>query len=227
MTTLQLRENLCRLFRHSDPTHCVLTAGNTMGLNMVLRGWLRPGDHCLVSSMEHNAVMRPLQDLSAQRVSFDRIPCDESGRLDLSSIPPLVRPNTRLLVMAHGSNVSGAVQDAAAVGRLCRERSIPFVLDAAQTAGHWDIDFDGWGLSALSVPGSSPWTSGMGTMERWPSAWSRSTVSLPAAACTAPPLPTKPWAPFPRGPSGSAPDGLPQRRRSTRRQQPCGLWRKN
>ena len=53
MTALLLREELCRLFRHGDPAHCVLTSGNTMGLNMVLRGWLRPGDHCLVSAMEH------------------------------------------------------------------------------------------------------------------------------------------------------------------------------
>ena len=153
MTTLLLREGLCRLFHHSDPTHCILTSGNTMGLNMILRGWLRPGDHCLVSSMEHNAVMRPLQDLADQGVCFDRIPCDRAGRLDPEAIRPLVRPNTRLLVMAHGSNVGGAIQDAAAVGRVCGEYGIPFALDAAQTAGHWEIDFEAMGLSALSVPG--------------------------------------------------------------------------
>ncbi|MDE6881274.1 MAG: aminotransferase class V-fold PLP-dependent enzyme, partial [Oscillospiraceae bacterium] len=153
MTALLLREGLCRLFHHGEATRCVLTPGNTMGLNMVLRGWLRPGDHCLVSSMEHNAVMRPLQDLAAQGVAFDRIPCAGDGRLDPADIAPLIRPNTRLLVMAHGSNVSGTVQDAAAVGAVCRERGIPFVLDAAQTAGHWEIDFAGWGLAALSVPG--------------------------------------------------------------------------
>ena len=153
MTALLLREGLCRLFHHGEATRCVLTPGNTMGLNMVLRGWLRPGDHCLVSSMEHNAVMRPLQDLAAQGVAFERIPCAGDGRLDPADIAPLIRPNTRLLVMAHGSNVSGAVQDAAAVGAVCREREIPFVLDAAQTAGHWEIDFAGWGLAALSVPG--------------------------------------------------------------------------
>ena len=65
----------------------------------------------------------------------------------------MIRPNTRLLVMAHGSNVSGAVQDAQAVGDVCRRRGVPFVLDAAQTAGHWPIDFEKLGLSALSVPG--------------------------------------------------------------------------
>ena len=153
MTTLMLREGLCRLFHHSDPTHCVLTAGNTMGLNMVLRGWLRPGDHCLVSSVEHNAVMRPLHDLAEQGVTFDRIPCDRNGHLNPADIPALIRPNTRLLVMAHGSNVSGAVQDAMAVGAICHEHGIPFVLDAAQTAGHWPIDFEAMHLSALSVPG--------------------------------------------------------------------------
>ena len=153
MTTLLLREGLCRLFHHGDPTHCVLTPGNTAGLNMVLRGFLKSGDHCLVSSVEHNAVMRPLTDLAAQGVAFDRIPCDRDGRLDPADIPALIRPNTRLVVMAHGSNVSGAVQDAAAVGEICHERGIPFVLDAAQTAGHWPIDFAAMHLSALSVPG--------------------------------------------------------------------------
>lgn len=153
MTALLLREGLCRLFHHGDPTHCVLTSGNTMGLNMVLRGWLRPGDHCLVSAVEHNAVMRPLRDLERSGVAFDRIPCDGAGRLDVDAVHRLLRPNTRLLLMAHGSNVSGAVQDAEAVGAVCREFGVPFALDAAQTAGHWDIDFTGWGLSALSVPG--------------------------------------------------------------------------
>lgn len=153
MTALLLREELCRLFRHSDPTCCVLTSGNTMGLNMILRGWLRPGDHCLVSSMEHNAVMRPLQDLQKNGVDFDRIPCDTQGYMDPEDLRRRIRPNTRLVMLNHASNVGGGVQDAAAVGRICREYGIPFVLDGAQTAGHWKIDFQGWGLSALSVPG--------------------------------------------------------------------------
>lgn len=153
MTALLLRENLCRLFHHSDPTHCVLTSGNTMGLNIILRGWLRPGDHCLVSAMEHNAVMRPLQALAAEGVSFDRVPCDGQGRMDPEDLRRMIRPNTRLVLIAHASNVGGGVQDAAAVGKICRAYGIPFALDAAQTAGHWEIDFDRWGLSALSAPG--------------------------------------------------------------------------
>lgn len=153
MTTLLLREKLCRLFHHSDPTHCVLTSGNTMGLNMILRGWLRPGDHCLVSAVEHNAVMRPLQALAAEGVAFDRLPCDGRGKMDPEDLRRMIRPNTRMVLIAHGSNVGGGVQNAATVGAICRDYGIPFALDAAQTAGHWEIDFDQWGLSALSVPG--------------------------------------------------------------------------
>ena len=149
---LQLREDLCRLFGYGgDSAHCILTPGATWGLNMALQGWLRPGDHCLVSSMEHNAVMRPLSGLAG--VTFDRIPCDADGRLNVGKIGELVRSNTRLVVLAHGSNVSGTLQDAAAVGAICRRRRIPLLLDAAQTAGHVPIDFDGWGLSALAAPG--------------------------------------------------------------------------
>ncbi|MCI5914379.1 MAG: aminotransferase class V-fold PLP-dependent enzyme, partial [Christensenella sp.] len=152
LVTLRLRERLARLFSFPEkPTHVILTPGATAGLNFVLKGFLRPGDHCLVSSMEHNAVMRPL--LQLQGVEFDRIPCDEEGRLDPAAMLPLIRPNTRLCVMAHGSNVCGTVQDAAAVGAICAEHGIAFALDAAQTAGHIPIDFQALHLSALCVPG--------------------------------------------------------------------------
>lgn len=153
LVTLSLRERLCRLFNHPDPTHAVLTPGATAGLNMVIKGLLRPGDHCLVSSMVHNAVMRPLVQLEREGVAFERIPCDAQGRLRLEALPGMIKLNTRLVVMAHGSNVCGTVQDAEAVGKICRERGVPFALDAAQTAGHIEVDFERFGLSALVVPG--------------------------------------------------------------------------
>lgn len=153
LVTLSLRERLCRLFNHPDPTHAILTPGATAGLNMVIKGLLRPGDHCLVSSMEHNAVMRPLVQLEREGVAFERIPCDAQGRLRLEALPGMIKLNTRLVVMAHGSNVCGTVQDAEAVGKICRERGVPFALDAAQTAGHIEVDFERFGLAALVVPG--------------------------------------------------------------------------
>ena len=152
LVTLRLRQRLCALFRFADPAHVILTPGNTWGLNMLLLGALRRGDHVLVSAMEHNAVMRPLTQLAKHGVAFDRIPCDAEGRLQADRIETMLRPNTRLVLLAHASNVSGTVQDAAAVGEICAARGIPFALDAAQTAGHIPLDFTALHLSALSVP---------------------------------------------------------------------------
>lgn len=149
---LTLRERAKRLFNFNEkPTHVIITPGATAGLNFIIKGLLKPNDHVIVSSMEHNAVMRPIMQLNG--VTFDRIPCDGEGRLKLSGIEPLIRANTRLLIMAHGSNVCGTVQEAEAVGRICARHGIPFVLDAAQTAGHYPIDFDRFNLSGLCAPG--------------------------------------------------------------------------
>lgn len=149
LKTLILREQLCGFFHHSDPNHAILTAGNTASLNFVIKGFLQPGDHVLVSSLEHNAVMRPLKQLG---IDFDRVPCDAEGFLDLNAAEALLRPNTKLFVLNHASNVSGTVQDAKSVGTLCKLHNIPLVLDAAQSAGHIPVDFDAFSLSALTVP---------------------------------------------------------------------------
>ena len=153
LVLLNCRERLARLFNFDDPTHVILTPGMTAGMNMVIKGYLHAGDHVIVSSMEHNAVMRPLQQMTEFGVSFDRVPCDSEGRLHIEDALPLFRDNTKLFIMAHGSNVSGTVQDAEAVGRICAAHGIHFVLDAAQTAGHIDVDFSRFRLSALCVPG--------------------------------------------------------------------------
>lgn len=152
LVTLRLRERLKRLFHFPEPvTHVILTPGATWGLNMAIKGFLKSGDHCIVSSMEHNAVMRPL--LQLEGVEYDRIPSDREGLLDPADIEALIRPNTKLLVMAHGSNVCGSVQDARTVGEICAKHGIAFVLDAAQTAGHYGVDFEALRLSALCMPG--------------------------------------------------------------------------
>ena len=149
LKTLILREQLCGFFHHSDPNHAILTAGNTASLNFVIKGFLQSGDHVLVSSLEHNAVMRPLKQLG---IDFDRVPCDAEGFLDLNAAEALLRPNTKLFVLNHASNVSGTVQDAKSVGMLCKLHNIPLVLDAAQSAGHIPVDFEKFSLSALTVP---------------------------------------------------------------------------
>ena len=150
--TLSLREQLKRFFHLSEKaTHVILTPGNTYGLNCLIKGYLHPGDHVIISSMEHNAVMRPL--LLTPEVSFDRVQADGEGFIDPDDIRPLIRPNTKLILMAHGSNVSGSMQDAEAIGAIAAQYGIPFALDGAQTAGHFPVDFAKSQLSALSFPG--------------------------------------------------------------------------
>lgn len=150
LQVLTLRETLCALFHHDSPNRVLLTAGATAALNLAIKGYVKKGDHVLVSAMEHNAVMRPLVQLG---IGFDRIPCDIEGRLQVDKIESLIRENTRLLVLNHASNVSGTVQDAAAVGELCARYGIAFVLDASQSAGHIPIDFRALRLSAMAIPG--------------------------------------------------------------------------
>lgn len=152
LTTLLLREKLKAFFSFPEKsTHVILTPGNTAALNMVIKGLLKPGDHVLVSSMEHNAVMRPL--LQLEGVTFDRLPGNEEGYIDPLDAYKYLRPNTKLCIMAHASNVSGTVQDAKALGEIMEQAGVPFVLDCAQSAGHIPVNFQELKLSGLCVPG--------------------------------------------------------------------------
>ena len=149
---LETREKLCTLFGFDDPTHVIFTPGQTYSLNMVIKGLLKPGDHALVSSLEHNGVMRPLTQLAEHGVSFDRIPQTPDDTLDLDAARAMIRPNTRLMLLTHASNVSGTILPIVEAGAFCRERGIFFAVDAAQTAGHLPIDMTKSNIDALCVP---------------------------------------------------------------------------
>ena len=124
-TVLRTRQQLCRLFHGPDSRCVAFTKNITESLNVLLKGLLRPGDHVLVSAMEHNAVMRPLTQLTRRGVTFDRIPCRPDGTLMTERLPGLLRENTRAVVMLHASNVCGTLLPAAEVGAFCRENGIP------------------------------------------------------------------------------------------------------
>ena len=152
LRVLETREKLCALFGFADPTHVIFTPGQTVSLNMVIKGLLRPGDHVLVSPLEHNGVMRPLTQMLERGVSFDRIPLTADDSLDLAAVRQMIRPNTRLIFLTHASNVSGTILPLAQVSALCRERGIFLAVDAAQTAGHVPIDLAATPVDALCVP---------------------------------------------------------------------------
>lgn len=153
LRVLETREQLCALFGFQDPTHVILTPGQTVSLNLVLKGFLRSGDHALVSSLEHNGVMRPLTQLLEHGVTFDRIPMRGDDELDLAAAERMIRPNTRLMLLTHASNVSGTVLPISEAGALCRRHGLSFAVDTAQTAGHVPIDFAALAVDALCVPG--------------------------------------------------------------------------
>lgn len=150
---LSLRESLCRLFGAPSPEYCVITPGMTWGLNMALRGYCRPGDHVLTSSMEHNSMMRPLDDLQRQGVCVERVPCRADGGMDVCALERMLRPDTRLVATLHASNVCGTILPAEQIGALCQKRGVAFLLDAAQTAGHLELDMASLGADALIVSG--------------------------------------------------------------------------
>lgn len=153
LTVLETREKLCTLFNFDDPTHVIFTPGMTAGLNMVLKGFLKKGDHVIVSSMEHNAMMRPIIQLEEEGVEFSRIQADTDGLVNAGDLEALIRPNTKLVAVMHASNVCGSLIPVKEISEICKAHSLPLVLDAAQTAGHYPIDFKELGLSALCAPG--------------------------------------------------------------------------
>ena len=150
---LETRELLCGLFRAPNCRNVIFTKNVTESLNVLLKGLLRPGDHVITSSMEHNAVMRPLVQLEKAGVSFTRVPCDSQGRLETDVLEGCLRPGTRLVVMTHASNVCGTILPVAAVGAFCRKHDLKFVVDCAQTAGALDIDMEAMHIDALAFTG--------------------------------------------------------------------------
>ena len=151
----ETREQLRRLF-HFDSgkgKNVIFTENITTSLNILLKGILQPGDHVLVTAMEHNAVMRPLVQLQKQGVDFDRIPCSSDGSLLLDKAAELLRPTTKLLVCLHASNVCGTMMPAQEIGNFCKEHGIFFILDTAQTAGTVDIDMEKFHIDALAFTG--------------------------------------------------------------------------
>lgn len=150
---LDTREMLCKMFSGGKSQNVVFTSGITASLNTVLKGFLKSGDHVLCSSMEHNAVMRPLTQLAAAGVSFQRVPCAADGSMDPSLLEDMIRPSTKMVVMTHASNVCGTLLPAAQVGEICRRHGIFFVLDTAQTAGSIPIDMEEMKIDALCFTG--------------------------------------------------------------------------
>ncbi|HDQ93438.1 MAG TPA: aminotransferase class V-fold PLP-dependent enzyme [Synergistetes bacterium] len=138
----------------ADSRYVTFTSNVTESLNVVLKGFLRPGMHAATTSMEHNSVIRPLRRLESEGVRVTILECDRRGFLDPGDLESLFRSQkVDLFVLSHASNVCGTIQPLEDIATLCRGAGVPCVLDSAQTAGVLPIDTSALGLAALCFTG--------------------------------------------------------------------------
>lgn len=152
-TVYECRERAASMFG-AEAERVVLAMNATHALNMALKGYLREGDHVLISDMEHNSVLRPLCGLRERGVSFD-IYGSFGGAKEkiLADITEKLRENTRMVVACHASNISNITLPVEEIGELCRRRGIIFVVDASQSAGRLPINVKTMNIDALCMPG--------------------------------------------------------------------------
>ncbi|OPY87412.1 MAG: putative cysteine desulfurase [Syntrophus sp. PtaU1.Bin208] len=150
---LDAREAVAEIFGIKDSLQVVFTKNATEALNLATRGLLRPGDHVITSSMEHNSVMRPLRTLENQGVELTVLPCSSAGELDPGDIAPALRPTTRAIYLTSASNVTGTLQPLAEVGKIAHEQDLVFCVDAAQCAGSFPLNVEELGIDLLAFTG--------------------------------------------------------------------------
>ncbi|MDY0257378.1 aminotransferase class V-fold PLP-dependent enzyme [Gudongella oleilytica] len=149
----ETRELIAEMFNSNKSENVVFTKNVTESLNVLIKGVLEAGDHVIVSSMEHNAVMRPLNALSKKDISFSKVKCSNLGELDPDDIGGFIKPNTKAVIMTHASNVCGTILDIETVGRICKEYGLIFIIDTAQTAGFLEIDINRLNADAIAFTG--------------------------------------------------------------------------
>jgi cysteine desulfurase / selenocysteine lyase len=149
----ETRKMMTQFFNGTDPDRLCFGYNSTDALNLIIFGLLKSGDHAISTTLEHNSVLRPLYHLSRAGVEVEHVPFDGAGFVDPQEIRRRFRPNTRLVIVNHASNVIGTVQPVAAIGKLCREAGIPFAVDASQSAGKIPVDMEAQFIDVVAFTG--------------------------------------------------------------------------
>jgi cysteine desulfurase/selenocysteine lyase len=163
------REAVADLLNADDPLRVVFGANVTEALNLAMQGYLRPGDHVVTSSMEHNSVMRPLRAMASKdgqcegAIELAVVPCSPQGFLDVGDLEAAVRPETVMIVLNHGSNVCGSLLPVRQAGAIARRHGCLLLVDAAQTAGAYPIDMQADQIDLLAFTGHKALGGPMGT----------------------------------------------------------------
>lgn len=158
------RRRIASLIGANDASRIIFTLNGTDSLNLALHGLLQPGDHVVTTVCEHNSVLRPLHFLrEARQIETSYVGCDSEGIVDPQDIERAITSKTRLIALVHASNVTGALQPAAEVGRIAKERGVVFLLDAAQSLGYVPVDVKSLGCHLLAAPGHKGLLGPLGT----------------------------------------------------------------
>ncbi len=154
MTVFETRELVKKFFHYQgEESHVIFTSGATFSLNQAITRYLKPEHHVLVSSLEHNAVMRPLRELERKGLKISLIPTDSNGIADIRETIDIIENNQfDMVIISHASNVCGNIFPVEKISDLLKTKGIPLVLDASQSAGHIEVNFDKLQLSALCAP---------------------------------------------------------------------------
>lgn len=161
----QCRRRINTLIHGQSEDHVIFTLNCTDALNLAIKGAVRAGDHVITTELEHNSILRPLNRMREDRfATHTRVAVDpQTGLVDPDDLRRAITPDTRMIALLHGSNVTGTVQDIAAIGRLAREHNLLFLVDAAQTLGHQLIDVQDLGIDLLAAPGHKGLLGPLGT----------------------------------------------------------------
>lgn len=155
----ETQEALANFFGIENPERIAFTQNATYALNMAIMGCLSPRDHVIITSMEHNSVLRPVHRLC----SYTVVSANKQGEIDPRDIERAIRRNTKMVITTHASNVCGTVMPVYEIGRICKKHGIVYLLDAAQTAGIIPIDVGKMGVSMLAFSGHKGLMGPMGT----------------------------------------------------------------
>lgn len=145
-----LREHISSLYNYPHPECIAFTRNITEALNWLIKGLLEKQDHVIVSSNEHNAVMRPLRQMG---IDYSIIPSSSHGFNDYSSLPSLIKPNTRAIIINAAGNVSGAIQDLEPPAEYAKSHNLLFIIDSAQASPFVEIDMEKLNASAVAFTG--------------------------------------------------------------------------
>lgn len=149
----ETRELLCSLINADEPEEIVFTSNATEALNLAIKGCLKPGDHCIITSMEHNSVARPVHRLKEEGVSFDIVEAGPDGIVKAEDLRKALKENTRLVAVCHASNLTGSIQPVEEIGTICRAAGVLFLVDAAQTAGLLEVNVKKMQADMVAFPG--------------------------------------------------------------------------